>query len=202
MYMNLEVAKMKDFNRTNLSFSLCGLNCELCSMHLDGYCPGCGGGAGNQSCTIARCSLQHGKVEFCFLCPEYPCRKYEGIEEYDSFITHQRQLKDTIKAQEMGIESYCEEQRQKAEILKMLLSDYNDGRRKTFYCVAINLLPLQDIENVMKQVENTSCDKLTTKEKAENIVSLFQDIARKQGLILKLRKKSAKNKQKTQEEKA
>lgn len=181
---------MKDFNRTNLSFSLCGLNCELCVMHLARYCPGCGGGVGNQSCAIAKCSLQHDKVEFCFLCPEYPCRIYEGIEEYDSFITHQRQLKDTIKAQEMGIESYCEEQHQKAKILKILLSDYNDGRRKTFYCVAINLLPLKDIENVMNYVvENASFNNLTIKEKAENIVSLFQDLAAKQGIILRLRKK-------------
>ena len=96
---------MKDFNRTNLLFSLCGLNCALCTMRLDGYCPGCGGGAGNQSCAIAKCSLQHGKVEYCFLCSEYPCGKYKGIEEYDSFITHQRQLKDMKKAQEMGIET-------------------------------------------------------------------------------------------------
>ena len=185
---------MKDFNRINLSFSLCGLNCELCSMHLDGYCPGCGGGAGNQSCAIAKCSLQHNNVEFCFLCSEYPCRRNEGIEEYDSFITHQHQLRDIIKAQEMGIDSYCEEQRQKAEILKMLLSDYNDGRRKTFYCVAVNLLPLQDIENVMKQVEESPLNNLTIKEKAEIIVSLFQDIALSQGLILKLRKKPVKSK--------
>ncbi len=193
---------MKDFNRSNLSFSLCGLNCGLCSMHLDGYCPGCGGGAGNQSCAIAKCSLQHDKVEFCFLCSEYPCWRYEGIDEYDSFITHQHQLKDIIKVQEMGIESYCEEQRKKSEILKMLLSGYNDGRRKTFYCVAVNLLPLQDIENVMKQIAEDSLDYLTMKEKAEIIVSFFQDIAIKQGIILKLRKKPVKTKQKMKEEKS
>ncbi len=193
---------MKDFNRSNLSFSLCGLNCGLCSMHLDGYCPGCGGGAGNQSCAIAKCSLQHDKVEFCFLCSEYPCWRYEGIDEYDSFITHQHQLKDIIKVQEMGIESYCEEQRKKSEILKMLLSGYNDGRRKTFYCVAVNLLPLQDIENVMKHVAEDSLDNLTMKEKAEIIVSFFQDIAIKQGIILKLRKKPVKTKQKMKEEKS
>ena len=184
---------MKDFNRTNSSFSLCGLNCGLCSMRLDGYCPGCGGGAGNQSCAIAKCSLLHDKVEYCFLCPKYPCRRYEGIEEYDSFITHQRQLRDNAKAKEIGIEAYNEEQTQKAEILQTLLSDYNDGRRKTFYCVAINLLPLQDIKDVMKQiVENTSLNNLAVKEKAENVASLFQNLAVKQGIALKLRKKSVK----------
>ena len=48
---------MKGFTRMETRFSLCGLNCDLCSMHLGGYCPGCGGGAGNQSCTMAKCSL-------------------------------------------------------------------------------------------------------------------------------------------------
>ncbi|MFT4104144.1 MAG: DUF3795 domain-containing protein [Lacrimispora sp.] len=184
---------MKDFNRTNLSFSLCGLNCGLCPMGLDGHCPGCGGGVGNQSCAIARCSLQHDNVEYCFQCPEYPCQRYEGIEEYDSFITHQRQLRDMIKAQETGIETYNEEQHQKARILKTLLSDYNSGRRKTFYCVAVNLLPLKDIENVMEQVvKDASFHDRTAKEKEENIASLFQEMAARQGLILKLRKKPAK----------
>ena len=53
---------MKDFLRQEPLFSLCGLNCGLCTMHLGGHCPGCGGGAGNQSCSLARCSLQHGGV--------------------------------------------------------------------------------------------------------------------------------------------
>lgn len=179
---------MKGFNRTNLSFSLCGLNCGLCTMRLDGYCSGCGGGDGNQSCAIAKCSLQHDKVEYCFLCPEYPCKKYEGAEDYDSFITHQRQLRDMARTQEIGIEAYNAEQTRKAEILRTLLSGYNDGRRKTFYCVAVNLLPLRDIEDVMIQIaENSSCDSL--KEKAENAVSLFQNLAVRQGILLKLRKK-------------
>ena len=56
---------MKDFLRQEPLFSLCGLNCGLCTMHLGGHCPGCGGGAGNQSCSLARCSLQHGGVAFC-----------------------------------------------------------------------------------------------------------------------------------------
>lgn len=32
---------MKDFVRDNLWFFLCGLNCGLCLMKLDGQCPGC-----------------------------------------------------------------------------------------------------------------------------------------------------------------
>ena len=67
---------MKGFTRTETHFSLCGLGCALCSMHLGSYCPGCGGGAGNQSCALAKCSLEHGGIQFCWECPEYPCPRY------------------------------------------------------------------------------------------------------------------------------
>lgn len=186
---------MKDFNRTNLTFSLCGLNCRLCPMGIDGYCPGCGGGPGNQSCAIARCSLQHDKVEYCFLCPEYPCQRYDGIEKFDSFITHQHQLQDMEKAQKIGIGAYNEEQVRKAELLRQLLSDYNDGRRKSFYCLAANLLPLQDLENIIRQIaDNPAYRDIPVKEKAEHIAALFQEAASREGVLLKLRKPPDKSK--------
>ena len=183
---------MKDFCRNDLSFSLCGLNCSLCPMRLGGYCPGCGGGAGNQTCAIARCSLQHDHIEYCFRCPEFPCSHYIGVEEYDSFITHQRQLRDLQRAQEIGIKAYNQELTRKSAILQTLLAEYNDGRRKTFYFIAVNLLPLYQVEGVMQQVSNDpALNALPIKEKAACVVALFEAVASRDGLVLKLRKKSA-----------
>lgn len=62
---------MKGFVRENQLLSLCGLNCGLCPMFLGKYCGGCGNG--NQSCSIARCAMGRGNVEYCFRCAEYPC---------------------------------------------------------------------------------------------------------------------------------
>lgn len=179
---------MNDFSRKNQLFSLCGLNCGLCPMQLGGYCPGCGGGPGNQPCAIARCSLRHDRIEYCFLCPEFPCPRYQGIGEYDSFITHRHQLEDMARAREIGIEAYNLEQARKAEILQALLSDFNDGRRKTFYCLAVNLLPLEDLENAMEQAAGRA-DCSTIKEKAGLVVSIMNHFAICRGLVLKLRKK-------------
>lgn len=67
-------------------------------MHLGGHCGGCG--FGNQSCALARCSLEHGSIEYCFQCDKYPCERYESIDEYDSFITHQKRKADLRKAQQ------------------------------------------------------------------------------------------------------
>jgi hypothetical protein len=56
-------------------------------------------------------------------------------------------------------------------------------------------LPLQDIENIMKQAaEDSSGGNFTIKEKADNIASLFQKIADKRGLVHKLNKKPANKK--------
>ena len=34
---------MKGFDRDYPWLSLCGLNCRLCTLYMDQYCPGCGG---------------------------------------------------------------------------------------------------------------------------------------------------------------
>ena len=101
---------MKGFTRAELRFSLCGLNCGLCPMNLDGYCPGCGGGEGNQSCKTARCSLEHGAPAYCFQCGAFPCENYGGMDEYDSFITHRNRLADMERARTGGLERYQAEQ--------------------------------------------------------------------------------------------
>ena len=81
---------MKDFTREHTEFSLCGLNCLLCPMQVGGYCPGCGGGPGNQSCTIAWCSMDKGGYAFCSQCPTYPCARYDEFDAADSFVPHSR----------------------------------------------------------------------------------------------------------------
>lgn len=180
---------MKNFQRKDHLFSLCGLNCGLCSMHLSGHCPGCGGGEGNQSCQIAKCSIEHGRIEYCNQCEKFPCEKYEK-NDYDSFITHRNQMKDFEKVKRIGIEAYQAGQQEKIELLKELLEHYNDGRKKTFFCLAVNLLELSDIKKVITLMKETSeLEKSSLKEKASCITEMFQDIAKQKQITLKLRKK-------------
>lgn len=181
---------MKDFTRDTPQFSLCGLNCLLCPMQIGGYCPGCGGGEGNQSCKIARCSLRHGGVAFCFQCWEYPCGHYEKIDEYDSFITHQKYKADFQKARQIGIDAYLLELHQKSGLLNHLLEHYNAGRQKSFFCLAVNLLELEEVQAVVTMLdEEARKSGLTLKEKAALAMKLFQAAAKEQNLVLKLKKK-------------
>lgn len=178
---------MKGFERKNQLFSLCGLNCGLCPMLLGNYCGGCGNG--NQSCKIAKCSLEHGRIEYCFECEDHPCDKYSHIDEYDSFVTHLHQRADMIKAKEIGIELYCAEQSEKVRLLETLLAKYNSGREKTVFCLAVNLLDIEDIHKVLNEGSQLSSD-MPIKDKAKCVSNRLREIANERGIALKLRKKS------------
>ncbi len=159
-------------------------------MHLNKYGPGCGGGEGNQSCKIAKCSLEHDGVEYCFQCSKYPCEKYSHIDDFDSFITHRNQRADLKKAKETGIEAYNAEQVEKTKILDFLLANYNDGRKKNLFCVAVNLLKMQEINEILMQIEsNSELERFTSKEKSSYVAGLFQNAAKQKHIELKLRKK-------------
>lgn len=157
-------------------------------MLLGNYCGGCGNG--NQSCKIARCSLEHGKIEYCYECGQYPCETYQQIDAYDSFITHRRQKADLEKARGMGIEQYNLEQQEKVQILSYLLSNYNDGRRKNFFCVAVNLLELSEIQEAIKTIQsNDELSSLPFKAQCLYVAEVFQKIAGRRNIKLQLIRK-------------
>jgi len=174
-------------------FSACGLNCGLCPRYYtDGpsRCPGCGGEdflETHCTCSILPC-CERKNIEYCYDCDEFPCKKYDDAGSSDSFITHKNQFKDLEKAKKVGIETYIKEQHEKIVILEELLEHYNDGRRKSFYCVVVNLLELDDIKTVMKQVKKDTKPEMTLKEKAVVAVKIFEEKALENGVSTKLRK--------------
>ena len=176
---------MKKFERGNPLFSMCGLNCGLCTMRLSGHCPGCG--QGNRPCRVARCGMEH-DVEYCLECPEYPCALYDNADEYDSFITHQNQKADMMKAREIGIEAYSAEQRQKVELLETLLRRYNAGRQKTLFALAVNLLSVDDIKKVLDEAGRLSED-MPIRDKAKHVSGRLREIAEERGIELKLKRR-------------
>lgn len=156
---------MNNFRRDNMYFSLCGLSCGLCSMRLSNHCPGCGGGE-HHSCAIANCSLEHDAVEYCFLCDDFPCTRYEDPTKIDSFLTSQNRLKDMRKAEHMGIEAYTKEQMEKVNMLNCILENHSAGGEKTLFCIAFNLMDIQDIRTIMDLIApNSDTDRVPAKDK-------------------------------------
>ena len=139
---------MRGFQRDNLLFSLCGLNCALCKMQLGGHCPGCGGGEGNQSCAIARCGMAHG-VAYCFQCADYPCARYAEGDTADSFVIRRTRGQDVALARAAGVEAYTNALRERRAILDELLRGWNDGRHASCFAAAAALLPCEALQQAL-----------------------------------------------------
>jgi hypothetical protein len=173
-------------------FSACGLNCGLCPRYYttgSSRCPGCAGEGFSMvhpPCGVLSC-CQRKNLEYCVECDEYPCKRYDGADQTDSFITHRNQLRDLEKAKRIRIEAYKTELDEKIELLERLLRNFDDGRRKGFYCLAVNLLDIEDVKAVMAQVAGLEQEPI--KAKATAIARTFEKMSEHRGVSLKLRKK-------------
>ncbi len=185
---------MKPYARDYPLFSLCGLNCGLCPRYQtegDSKCPGCGGAdfhLKHPSCTVITCNQKHDLVEYCFLCSSYPCEKYQKQSDKDSFITYQNVLTDFELAKTAGLQQYKLELNEKVEILEYLIRNYNDGRRKNFYYIAVNLLSLVRLKEILREIQTiNSPQNSDSKSKIEQIIALIQSKAERDSIVLKLR---------------
>lgn len=183
---------MKGFVRATPQVSLCGLNCLLCPMHIGGHCPGCGGGEGNQSCAIARCAMERGVTDFCGRCEQYPCGRYQGLGDYDSFVPKSRINTDMARVLELGVGPYVGALEEKRAVLDQLLADWNDGRKKTLYTTAAYLLELEDLRGAVSQARAQVSQEAPLKERATAMAAALQETAARRGISLKLRKKPKK----------
>ena len=112
------------------------------------------------------------------------------MDDFDSFMTHQGRKSDMERARQLGIEAYNAEQVEKTKILDILLSDFNDGRKKTLFCTAVSLLDLRELQAVLRQIEDRAdLETLTLKEKSAFAAWLLKAAAAKNNIELKLRKK-------------
>lgn len=150
---------VKGFERTDGLFSLCGLNCGLCGFRLKGKCNGCFKESFCAAdCPMVPCSVRHGNLQYCFECPEYPCKHYDGFDSYDTLVLHRNQRKDMQRAKEIGTEAYRAEQQKKVELLNRLLKTYDDGNRQVFYCSAVNLLSIDNIKAIIDKADRETAD--------------------------------------------
>lgn len=93
------------------------------------------------------------------------------------------------KAGRIGIEEYSREQEEKVKALDYLMANFNDGRRKSFFCLAINLLDLCDIRQALDLIDSyRTMPAMTAREKALHAVGVLQELAQRKGIVLKLRR--------------
>ena len=142
---------MKDFLRQEPLFS--PVRAQLRPLHhaSGGHCPGAAEGPATSPVPWpgAPSSTAGG---FCWMCPDYPCDRYQGFDDYDTFLPHRNRQRDIAQAQEMGLEAYLTQLRARMAALDTLLTHYNDGRRKTLFATAAYLLDWPALQAVMEQL--------------------------------------------------
>jgi hypothetical protein len=140
------------------------------------------------SCGALSCCRRKG-VEYCCQCREYPCAKYDGADEADSFITHKNQFRDMKKAATYGIDAYAAELEQKIAILIELLANYNDGRQKSMFCLAVNLFELDDLMETVAELKRAVNIHRPVAERAAVASHVFKAAANRLDIVLALRKR-------------
>ncbi len=176
----------------------CGLDCGLCpSFHRDGpsRCPGCcGPGFWNvhPSCPFITCCVKQKGLETCGQCNEFEfcprvMKLLEQAKHADSVISYIPVSANFEFVRKNGIEKWSARENEKIAFLKILLADYNDGRSKTFYCLSVQLLPLDKLKPALTQAQKKVAAEMTPKDKTKLVREAFNGVAAKSGVELKLR---------------
>ncbi len=185
--------------KTYPTIACCGLDCGLCpTFYTQGpsRCPGCSGldfFNKHPSCSIITCCVKKNGFETCAECNEFPCSRLKDWDKYDSFICHRISLSNLNLIKEKGIKEFIKQQKKRIELLEHVLKNFNEGRSKSFYCIATALVPIKDLEQALKnseeriKKENINFNDLKTKSKI--LKEYLNESAKNYSLKLKLRKK-------------
>ena len=172
----------------------CGLYCGLCprfQSKAPSRCPGCKILCLTFSCKLFNCCVKKRGFATCAECEDFPCKSNNPeLHEYEYFVTHKPCIPNLERIEEVGLEAWLGEQRERRLVLENLLDNYNDGRSMSFYCVATALMPLELIDKAVDEMLASSrSDDLDLKAKAKALRSVIEDSASKSSIDLKLRKK-------------
>jgi hypothetical protein len=181
---------------SHVEVGVCGLSCRLCPAYYretKSKCEGCKSefrmGA---PCPFHNCAIKKKGVEFCGFCDENATcvrwRKFREMgKQHDSIVCYQK-LEDNIDfIQKNGVEEFEKQQKTREQLVRSMLSEFNDGRSKTLYCIAATVLEIGELEHVLQGAREKSVG-FDPKQKAEVMHSLLDKIAANKNYLLKLRK--------------
>ena len=72
-------------------------------------------------------------------------------------------------------------------MLKEMLHNYNEGRSKSYYCLAATVLQIDELKASLTQAKKDS-NNLDIKDKSKVLHSIIDEIANRKKYLLKLRK--------------
>jgi hypothetical protein len=175
---------------------ICGLSCGLCPMfetQSASKCDGCKSpGRMTAGCPFITCAIKKMGVEFCWECEKSAtCERWEkhrkAGKEHDSFKSYQKLEHDIRFVQTDGIEAFIQQQTIRESLLVRLLNEFNDGRSKSYYCIAATVMDIEELKSALNEATLKS-KSFSSQDRSRLMHSILDNIALKKGYHLKLRK--------------
>lgn len=172
----------------------CGIDCGLCPRYYtqgESKCPGCLGGNFHQkhpACSIITCCVKKHAFETCAECPEFPCEKLQKWDQADSFVTHRKSLNNLRRIKDGGLAAFVRQQKERILILNQWIDEYDDGRSKSFFCLAAALMEMDDLNEVISRMKAIQADTKDRKQLAKQARIMMEQQAEWKGVELIYRK--------------
>ncbi len=175
---------------------VCGLSCRLCPNYntdAPSRCQGCKSeGRMAVGCPFITCALRRKGVEFCWDCEESAsCERWRKHREEgkrsDSFKCYQKLEEDIAFVQKNGVAEFERLQKTRERLLREMLRGFNEGRSKSYLCIASTVLEIGELEEALGKARRES-EGSGLKEKSKTLHSILDAIAARRHYLLRLRK--------------
>jgi hypothetical protein len=179
------------------TIACCGIDCGLCPRYYTegkSKCPGCLGEnflEKHPACSIITCCVKNNGFETCAECPQFPCEKIKKWDIADSFVTHKKSLENLRQIKERGIEEFLTQQQERITILNKLIKEYDDGKSKSFFCLASALMEIDDLNDLAVQMEIIRDNLIDRKQLAKLTRSIIEQKAKLKGTQLRYRRENS-----------
>jgi hypothetical protein len=175
---------------------VCGLSCRLCPrFHAEGpsRCAGCKGESRMAAgCPFISCAVKRRGIEFCWDCDESDtCERWArhraAGQEHDSFVSYAALDCNIASVERLGIEAFIEDQLERERLLIEMLVAFNEGRSKSYYCVAATVLRLDELRAAILEARALAAES-DVRARAKALHEALDTAARARSLTLALRR--------------
>jgi hypothetical protein len=176
---------------------VCGLSCRLCPhFHTEGVsrCTGCKGesrmGAG---CPLITCAVKHKGIEFCWDCDESSsCERWAAHRaagrERDSFVSYAALEDNIASVRRIGVEAFIVEQRERDGLLREMLAEFNEGRSKTYFSIAVTVLDAEHLRSALREARLEAAGDSDMRTRSKALHARLDAAAVARGIKLALRR--------------
>ncbi len=137
----------------NYPYGYCGMPCALCTrFHIDGSsrCIGCTEkGYYTEPCKVHKCCTLH-----CGTCTSFPCKTLGPMTDFSNLNTNHVKERTCKEIKAIGFDAWYNKYKEKAELLKYALTNYNKGRMKRYICELFIQNDLKTLMQIIKRAQN------------------------------------------------